>query len=162
MDKTILEKLGIDSYCMVCEHILETNGCNYCSGIMDICNLKNTKPPSKFKMNKKYEKQEEKKMIVTIIGSYSNTDKMKECKEYWERFGHKVNCPCDPGRDEFALITKQAEWIEKIEEADLVVSIPKEIKMQSHGASAYVHEFGESTSYEMAIALKFKKQIVIW
>ena len=162
MDKTILERLELDSYCMVCEHMCETNGCDGCHGIIDIYNSKNNKPPSKFKMKKKYEKQEEKKMIVTIIGSYSNTNKMKECKEYWERFGHKVNCPCDPGREDMSLIEKQSSWIEKIEEADLVVSIPKEIKMQGHGASAYVHEFGESTSYEMAIALRFKKPIVIW
>lgn len=97
-------------------------------------------------------------MIVTIIGSYSNTDKMKECKEYWERFGHKVNCPCDPGRSAMALIAKRSNWIEKIEEADLVVAIPKEIK----GTSNYVLNFGESTSYEIAIALRFKKQIVFW
>lgn len=101
-------------------------------------------------------------MIVTIIGSMSCMSKMKECKNYWERFGHKVNCPCDDGRDSMALITKQSTWIEKIEEADLIVAIPKEIKMQGHGASTYVQEFGESTSYEMAIALRFKKQIVIW
>ena len=101
-------------------------------------------------------------MVVTIIWSYSNTDKMKECKEYWERFGHKVNCPCDPGRKSITLIEKQFEWIEKIEEADLVVAIQKNIHMSSRPKTEYVFEFGESTSYEMAIALRFKKQIVFW
>lgn len=107
-------------------------------------------------------RKENKKMVVTIIGSYSNTDKMKECKEYWERFGHKVNCPCDPGRKSITLIEKQFEWIEKIEEADLVVAIQKNILMSSRPKTEYVFEFGESTSYEMAIALRFKKQIVFW
>lgn len=162
MDRYALEgTLGLTSYCQICENIRKTNGCEGCVGIVNIFIPDKETPPSKFKSIYKVRK-ENKKMVVTIIGSYNNTDKMKECKEYWERFGHKVNCPCDPGRSAMALITKQSSWIEKIEEADLVVAIPKEIKMQEHGASNYVLNFGESTSYEMAIALRFKKQIVFW
>lgn len=101
-------------------------------------------------------------MIITIIGSYSKIEEMNECKTYWERLGYKVNCPADPERKELPLITKQSDWIKKIEEADLVVAIPKEISIAIGDQTTYIHKFGESTSYEMAIALRFKKQIVIW
>lgn len=161
MDRYPLEKLGLQSYCQICENMFKTNGCEGCSGVVNIMHPEKDKPPSKFKSIYKIRK-EKKEMIITIIGSYSKIEEMKECKAFWERFGHKVNCPGDPGREGLPLITKQSTWIEKIEESDLVVAIPKGIKMPGSGASSYVHEFGESTSYEMAIALRFKKQIVIW
>lgn len=162
MDRYALEGVfGLTSYCKICENLKKTNGCEGCCGIVNIFRPDKDIPPSKFKSIYKV-KKEEKKMIVTIIGSYSRKDAMLEAKAYWERFGHKVNCPCDDGRAALPLITKQSTWIEKIEEADLIVAIPKDIKMPGSGASSYVYEFGESTSYEMAIALRFKKQVVFW
>lgn len=134
------------------------NLCNLCQGIPD-----SDIPPTKFVKSPYLVREEEKKMIVTIIGSYSKVDKMKECKEFWERFGHKVYCPCDSTRDKYSLIEKQGEWIEKIKEADLVVAIEKEFYVSGEaGKTDYVLKFGESTSYEMAIALHFNKQIVFW
>lgn len=101
-------------------------------------------------------------MIVTIIGSLSCSTKMTECKKYWERFGHKVNSPNDPGLQAMSLLSIQGEWIKKIEEADLIVAIPKELAIEGNGKSRYAMEFGESTTYEMALALQFKKQIIFW
>lgn len=162
MDRYALERtLGLTSYCQICENIRKANGCEGCAGIVNIFIPDKDTPPSKFKSIYKVRK-ENKQMIVTIIGSYSNTDKIKECKEYWEWFGHKVNCPCDPGREMTPLIEKQSEWIEKIESADLIIAIPKEFKIGTMGLPAYVLEFGESTSYEMAIALRFKKEVIFW
>lgn len=161
MDIDALERiLGLMPYCQFCENLRKVNGCEGCNGFINPLRPSENKPPTKFKPI--YKNKEEKKMIITIIGSCSNPDQMKECKEYWERFGHKVNCPCDPGRDELPLIEKQSSWIEKIEEADLVVAIHKNICMGTRPKSEYVFEFGESTSYEMAIALRFKKQIIFW
>lgn len=131
--------------------------CNGCLGSND-----SDIPPTKFVQNP-YLLKEEKKMIITIIGSCSDSEKMNECKEYWERFGHKVYCPCDSTRNKYPLIRKQGEWIERIKEADLVVAIEKGIYLlENPGETNYTLKFGESTSYEIAIASYLNKQIVFW
>lgn len=101
-------------------------------------------------------------MIITIIGSCKDTEKMNACKEYWERFGHKVNCPCDLKNDDMSLIAIDSKWIEKIEEADLIVAIHKSLSLEGGGGTSHIMDFGESTTYEMAIALRFNKIIVFW
>lgn len=161
MDRDTLEYFfGVTSYCQICENIRNANGCEGCNGVVNPLCPSEDEPPTKFKPI--YKNKEKKKMIITIIGSLSKAKEMKECKQYWERFGHTVNCPCDPGRENLPLIEKQSSWIEKIEEADLVVAIHKDICMGTRPKSEYVFEFEESTSYEMAIALRFKKQIIFW
>lgn len=100
-------------------------------------------------------------MIITIIGSLSKFKEMEEAKEYFERFGHKVNCPTSPELQEMALIEIQKEWIKKIKEADLIVAVPKAVYLaEKSGQTQFVHEFGESTSYEMAIASELNKEII--
>lgn len=106
--------------------------------------------------------KEEKKMIVTIIGSLSKKADIIACKEYWERFGHKVNCPCDPEHEKLILINTQSLWINNIAESDLVVAIPKVIKMPECGETSLVYEFGECTSYEIAIAAWLNKHVIFW
>lgn len=101
-------------------------------------------------------------MVVTICGSYSRKEDMLSCKKYFEQLGNVVNCPFDPKREKEPLIMKQYEWIQKIEEADLIVVVPKETNIEVNGGSRYVYEFGESTSYEMAMAVRFDKAITIW
>lgn len=148
-------------YCNLCENRARANcdGCVFTISCDTDGNLKTISTfPSKFKPIIK----EEKEMIITIIGSLSKSSSMKECRDYWKRFGHVVNCPCDDGRDKLPLIEKQSTWIDKIKESDLIVAIPKEIKTQYGGSTVFSYEFGESTSYEMAIALKLNKQIIIW
>lgn len=152
---------AISKYCNLCENRAncDCDGCVFTIRYDIDENFTTNSPfPSKFKPIIK----EEKKMIITIIGSYSKLSSMKECRDYWKRFGHVVNCPCDDERDKLPLIEKQSTWIDKIKESDLIVAIPKEIKTQYGGPTVFSYEFGESTSYEMAIALKLNKQIIIW
>ena len=85
---------------------------------------------------------------------------MDEIKAFWEGRGAVVNSPGDPEIRKEPLIDIQRTWIEKIEEADLIIAIPKSVAMTANGDSKYVLEFGESTSYEMAIARRFNKQIL--
>lgn len=103
-----------------------------------------------------------KKMIITIIGSLSKRTEMNECKEYFERFGHRVNTPNDPELQKKSLYEIQCSWIQAIKEADLVVAIPKMISLAQSAKSDEVLEFGESTSYEMAIATEFEKRLIYW
>lgn len=142
-------------YCPTCLRIRDGNA-NNCDG----CSVSITPgmPPSKYIKIQ----EEEKKMIVTICGSMKDAKAMLDCKKYFERFGHQVNCPLDEGRAEMPLVTQQGSWIEKIKEADLVVAIPKNLKMEGNGGSNLILNFGESTSYEIAIANSFNKNIMFW
>lgn len=148
----MIEEYAVDTiskYCNLCENQANCN-CYGCFFTIRYGIDKKVTPiispfPSKFKSIIK----EEKEMIITIIGSYSKSSSMKECKDYWKKFGHVVNCPCDDGRDKLPLIEKQSTWIDKIKESDLIVAIPKEIKTQYGGPTVFSYEFGESTSYEM-------------
>lgn len=99
-------------------------------------------------------------MIVTIIGSLTKKKEMDEIKAFWEDRGAVVNSPGDPEIQKEPLVDIQRTWIEKIEEADLIIAIPKNVAMTANGDSKYVLEFGESTSYEMAIARRFNKTIL--
>lgn len=101
-------------------------------------------------------------MIITIIGSLSRKDRMVECKEYWRNLGNVVNSPEEAEGYDNPLLIKQRLWYKKIEEADLVVAIPKYVITVSGDLTAFEYAFGESTSYEMAIAQNLKKQIVYW
>lgn len=105
-------------------------------------------------------------MIVTIIGSLTKKKEMDEIKAFWERNGAVVNSPGDPK----VLENIQRMWIERIEVADLIVAMPKDVTLildrddkyllEFSGDSKYLLEFGESTSYEMAIARRFNKPIL--
>ena len=108
-------------------------------------------PPSKFKAAN---------MVVTIIGSLTKKKEMDEIKAFWEQCGAVVNSPGDPEVQKKPLVDIQRTWIEKIEEADLIVAVPKDVALTANGDSQYILEFGESTSYEMAIARKFNKPIL--
>ena len=99
-------------------------------------------------------------MIVTIIGSLTKKKEMDEIKAFWERRGAVVNSPGDPELQKEPLVDIQRTWIEKIEEADLIVAVPKDVALTANGDSKYVLEFSESTSYEMAIARRFKTPVV--
>lgn len=160
MDRYALEgTLGLTSYCQICENIRKTNGCEGCVGIVNIFRPDKDTPPSKFKSIYKVRK-ENKKMVVTIIGSLSNEKEMEEIKAFLEEEGFKVNSPGDPEIQKKPLVDIQSTMIEKIEEADLVVAVPEDVALTANGDSKYILEFGESTSYEMAIARKFNKPIL--
>lgn len=142
--------------CAICG--VDLNICNGCKQ-----NSNNHLPPSKFKPRYMYvglNKKEEKNMIVTIIGSLTKKKEMDEIKAFWKSRGFVVNSPGDPEIQKEPLVDIQRTWIEKIEEADLIIAIPKNVALTANGDSKYVLEFGESTSYEMAIARRFNKPIL--
>jgi hypothetical protein len=149
------------NWCYSCYNfdiICDANECNGCKQ-----NANDHLPPSKFKDANIYgdlNKKEEKNMIVTIIGSLTKKKEMDEIKAFWESRGAVVNSPGDPEIRKEPLVDIQRTWIEKIEEADLIIAIPKNVAMTANGDSKYVLEFGESTSYEMAIARRFNKTIL--
>lgn len=158
-----------DGWCYCCRNLIEAtciadlNKCNGCKQNSNFSRGSDYLPPSKFKPGNMYgglNKKEEKNMIVTIIGSLTKKKEMNEIKAFWERLGAVVNSPGDPEVKKKPLIDIQKTWIEKIEEANLVIAIPKDVYLTANGSSKYILEFGESTSYEMAIARRFNKPIL--
>ena len=156
-----------DKWCHPSDIVLGTsiddlNKCiNKCNGRKQ--NSDSHLPPSKFKPENMYgdlNKKEEKNMIVTIIGSLTKKGEIDKIKSFWVRHGAIVNSPEDPKVQKEPLVDIQRTWIKKIEEADLVVAVPKDVALTANGESKYILEFGESTSYEMAIARRFKKPIL--
>ncbi|WP_287643497.1 hypothetical protein [Bacteroides sp.] len=137
---------------------------NKCDGCKQ--NANDHLPPSKFKTAKMrnvagdLNKKEENNMVITIIGSLTRKKEMDEIKDLLEVRGFVVNVPGDPEAQKEPLVDIQRRWIEKIEEADLIIAVPKSVAMTANGDSKYVLEFGESTSYEMAIARRFNKPIL--
>lgn len=140
-------------WCDVCRRIKDGNADN-CNGCIP------GNPPSKFIKMREY--KGENRMIITIIGSLSMKDKIIEVKRHFERFGNEVNCPYDEKEDDRPLFEKRIEWIEKIKKSDLVVAIPKNTKIEKENSNFLVLSFGESTSYEIAIASYFDKNIAFW
>ena len=137
--------------------VADLNKCNGCKQ-----NSNDHLPPSKFKAANMYgslNKKEEKNMVVTIIGSLTKKKEMDKIKAFLEKRGAIVNSPGDPELQKEPLVDIQGTWIEKIEKADLIVAIPKDVALTAHGDNKYILEFGESTSYEMAIARRFNKPI---
>lgn len=156
--------MGYDNWCRCCHTLVDAtdvadlNECNGCKQ-----NSNNHLPPSKFKPGNicgGFNKKEEKNMIVTIIGSLTKKKEMDKIKAFLERRGAIVNSPGDPEIQKEPLVDIQGTWIKKIEEADLIVALPKTVAMTTNGDSKYILEFGESTSYEMAIARRFNKPIL--
>ena len=156
--------MGYDNWCGRCSTLVEAtqvvdlNKCNGCKQ-----NSNDHLPPSKFKPGNMYgclNKKEEKNMVVTIIGSLTKKKEMDKIKAFLEKRGAIVNSPGDPELQKEPLVDIQGTWIEKIEKADLIVAIPKGVALTSHGDNKYILEFGESTSYEMAIARRFNKPIL--
>lgn len=138
--------------------VADLNKCNVCKQ-----NENDHLPPSKFKPGNMYgslNKKEEKNMVVTIIGSMTKKKEMDKIKAFLEKRGAIVNSPGDPELQKDPLVDIQRTWIEKIEKADLIVAVPKDVALTANGDSKYILEFGESTSYEMAIARKFNKPIL--
>lgn len=103
-------------------------------------------------------------MIITIIGSVTvNRDEMRKCKKFFEKLGYQVYIPIDdPEHEKLPLLEKQRRWINHIEESDLIVAVSK-IRILDNCENVQLGiMFGESTSYEIAIAEKFQKPIIFW
>lgn len=157
--------MAYDNWCHHCYNLVcavdgvyDLNKCDGCKQ-----NPNDHLPPSKFKAANIYgslNKKEEKSMVVTIIGSLTKKKEMDEIKTFWKGRGCIVNSPGDAEIQKEPLVDIQRTWIEKIEEADLIIAIPKGVALTANGDSKYILEFGESTSYEMAIARRFNKPIL--
>lgn len=151
-------------WCYCCYNltcVVSRDDLNKCDGCKK--NFNDYLPPSNFKVGNMYggfNKKEEKNMVITIIGGLKRKKEMDEIKAFWEGRGSVVNSPGDPEVQKEPLVDIQRTWIEKIEEADLIIAVPKSVAMTANGDSKYVLEFGESTSYEMAIARRFNKPIL--
>lgn len=106
-------------------------------------------------------------MKVVVVGSLSRERDILECKKYFENIGAEVITPLEHQQDG-DLLQLMINYIGFIEEADLVVVTPKSIG--SHlsvvdstlGAYSETLYFGESSTYEMAIAERFGKRCVYW
>ena len=156
--------MGYDNWCYRCYNLAraafvdDLNKCNGCKQ-----NSNDHLPPSKFKAANMYgglNKKEEKNMVVTIIGSLTKKGEIDKIKSFLVRHGAIVNSPEDSKVQKEPLVDIQRTWIKKIEEADLVVAVPKDVALTANGDSKYILEFDESTSYEMAIARRFNKNIL--
>lgn len=156
--------MGYDNWCYHCYNLAgatQVADINKCDGCKQ--NANDHLPPSKFKAANMYgdlNKKEEKNMVITIIGSLTRKKEMDEIKAFLEGCGSVVNSPGDPKVQKEPLVDIQRMWIEKIEEADLIIAVPKNVAQTANGDSKYVLEYGESTSYEMAIARRFNKPIL--
>lgn len=137
----------------ICWNVTLCNRCQSFSG--------SKKPPTNYMpiKNSDYLKKGGKSMVVTIIGSMTTKKEMDKIKAFWKRRGAVVN---SPEVQKEPLVDIQRTWIEKIEEADLIIAIPKGVAMTANGDSKYVLEFGESTSYEMAIAKRFNRPVLFF
>lgn len=106
-------------------------------------------------------------MIVTIIGSLSKRSSMEDIKNHFESIGAKVNWPFDKTLKEnrLGLLGVQMDYYDKIKEADLIVAVSKYVYINIDDAekdtTSLTVKFGESTSYEMAIAYKLGKSVVV-
>lgn len=98
-------------------------------------------------------------MKIVICGSHSMYGQMEACKEQllnW--FDEKIDDITIPDCDlDMPLVDKMENYVEAIQNCDLVVVLPKHITPEGNGHTV---ECGESTTYEIAIARAFKKQII--
>lgn len=104
-------------------------------------------------------------MNIVIISSLSNEEDIKTLREVFQSFNGGVFDVITPLDDQTgSLCNLQLGYIEKIEGADLVVAIPKKriLNPVADIGTTIEYIFGESTSYEIAIARHFNKPFVIW
>lgn len=116
-------------------------------------------------MNQNKEK-EKPKMIVTIIGSLSCGEKIKEASDLFLEKDYFVQSPFDDNLKKMPLVLLQKEYLKRIEVSDLIVAIPKNLDYcddpDSQNSQKECLSFGESTCYELAVAKHLRKPIVYW
>lgn len=155
--------MAYDSWwCYTCYNLaraVDGDDLNKCNGCKQ--NSNDHLPPSNFEVGNMYggfNKKERKNMIVTIIGSLTKKKEMDEIKAFLERHGAIVN---SPEVQKEPLENVYRTWIKKIEEADLIIAIPRNVNLTANEGNKYILEFGETTSYEIAIARRFNKPILV-
>lgn len=94
-------------------------------------------------------------MKVVICGSHSMDKEMADCAIYFKEMLPGIeNEIITPFTEDISLVVKMERYVSHIATADLVVIIPKAFSPEMN--------IGESTTYELAMARFFKKQIVYW
>lgn len=103
-------------------------------------------------------------MKIVICGSLSNKALLLNVEEELNKLfpGSNIITPVNEVRQEKSLLDIQKEYIVEIEAADLVVVIPKHVKTMRDGGQDMLFTFGESTTYEMALAHVHTKPVMIW
>ena len=102
-------------------------------------------------------------MKVTIICSLKCEEKCRQAVDFFENLGvDEVYYPFVHQED--SLLEIQMKYLGEIVEADLIVAIPKDedLGVKINDGSMIGEYFGESTSYELAYAMRMNKQIIIW
>ncbi len=105
-------------------------------------------------------------MEITIIGSLSRIDTMNEIENYLNSISFeeeiKVNNPANKDMQGLPLQMIQKMWIENIRRSDFIIAVPKILRLKpDSGETSYEVAFGESTSYELAIAEALEKPVLI-
>lgn len=101
-------------------------------------------------------------MIITVIGSLNCMNTFKSIKSFWIKKDPNtiVNIPSyEPTKK---LLTIYSDYIKKIGYSDMVIAVPKNTKYDEGGVNSMSYEFGESTTYEMAIANHFHIPVFIF
>lgn len=103
-------------------------------------------------------------MNVVIIGSLKSEEKIKQAEHVFSKMGCSVITPFDDDTQNLPLVNIQRRYYTQIKSADLVVVIPKLDAWADDepGTQTKNMVFGESTCYEMAIALMNDIPIVYW
>lgn len=102
-------------------------------------------------------------MKIVICGSHSMDDRIEACKDQldcWFGIGDTIDEIIYPINDpNVPLVDKMENYVNAIQDCDLVVVLPKHVTPEGNEHSI---ECGESTTYEIAMARAFKKQIIFW
>lgn len=105
-------------------------------------------------------------MNIVVIGSLSRDAAILEVKSYFKGLSttsSEINVVTPMDKQGGPLLAIQEEYVDKIAAADLVIAVPKGgASMSADVGTSIEYNFGESTSYEMAIARHFHIPILIW
>lgn len=101
-------------------------------------------------------------MKVVIIGSLKSEEKIRQAESVFLNMGCTVVNPIYT--QDAPLVEIQQKYYEHIKSADLVVVIPKldDWTKDEPGTQTKSMAFGESTCYEMAVAIMNGIPIVYW
>lgn len=102
---------------------------------------------------------------VVFIGSLRHCrTSMSIAKDFFESLGMEVFSPDDDDLQSRPLLDIQELWYNNIMNCTFVVAFAKdrELDPDAPGRTIMRYEYGESTSYEMAIALNIGKKVFSW
>lgn len=105
------------------------------------------------------------KAKVVFIGSLRHCrTSMAMAKGLFESLGMEVFSPDDEGLQNKPLLDIQELWFNLITDCSFVVAFAKyrELDLEAPGQTIMRYEYGESTSYELAIALNSNKKVFAW